>query len=70
MYLLLNTTLGTDSFDDIQCKMSKGQNYFYRKWKSIRPGFGIAPKLFEQVMGQVASYDIDKGEPLSMEDLE
>jgi pseudaminic acid synthase len=38
--------------------------------KSIRPGFGIAPKLFEQVMGRVVSHDIDRGEPLSMEDLE
>jgi pseudaminic acid synthase len=38
--------------------------------KSIRPGFGIAPKYFEQVMGRVALHDIDRGQPLSMEDLE
>jgi pseudaminic acid synthase len=38
--------------------------------KSIRPGFGLAPKFFEQVMGRVAIHDIDRGKPLSMEDLE
>ncbi len=38
--------------------------------KSIRPGFGIAPKLFEQVMGRVVLHDIDRGKPLSMKDLE
>jgi pseudaminic acid synthase len=38
--------------------------------KSIRPGFGLAPKFFEQVMGRVALHDIDRGKPLSMEDLE
>jgi pseudaminic acid synthase len=38
--------------------------------KSIRPGFGLAPKFLEQVMGRVASHDIDRGKPLSMEDLE
>jgi pseudaminic acid synthase len=38
--------------------------------KSIRPGFGIAPKFFEQVMGRLALRDIDRGKPLSMEDLE
>jgi pseudaminic acid synthase len=38
--------------------------------KSIRPGFGLAPKFLEQVMGRVASHDIERGKPLSMEDLE
>jgi pseudaminic acid synthase len=38
--------------------------------KSIRPGFGIAPKFFEQVMGRVVLHDIDRGKPLSLEDLE
>jgi pseudaminic acid synthase len=38
--------------------------------RSIRPGFGIAPKFFEQVMGRVALHDIGRGKPLSMEDLE
>jgi pseudaminic acid synthase len=38
--------------------------------KSIRPGFGIAPKFFEQVMGRVALNDIYRGKPLSLEDLE
>lgn len=37
--------------------------------KSIRPGLGIAPKYFEQVMGRVALNDIDRGKPLLMEDL-
>jgi sialic acid synthase SpsE len=37
--------------------------------KSIRPGFGLAPKFYEQVMGRTASRDISSGTPLSMADL-
>ncbi len=37
--------------------------------KSIRPGFGLAPKFYEQVMGRTVSCDISFGTPLSLEDL-
>lgn len=32
--------------------------------RSIRPGFGLAPKLLEQVLGQIASKDISAGTPV------
>jgi pseudaminic acid synthase len=38
--------------------------------KSIRPGFGLAPKYYDQVMGRTASRDISIGTPLSMTDLD
>jgi pseudaminic acid synthase len=35
----------------------------------IRPGYGLAPKFYDQVMGRVVSHDIKFGTPLSLEDL-
>ncbi len=37
--------------------------------KSIRPGFGLAPKFLEQVVGRTVSRDISFGTPLSLKDL-
>jgi pseudaminic acid synthase len=37
--------------------------------KSIRPGFGMPPKFFAQIIGRVTLRDIDRGSPLSMKDL-
>jgi pseudaminic acid synthase len=47
-----------------------GEIFTKENVKSIRPGFGVPPKFFEQVIGRVALRDIDRGKPLSMEDLE
>jgi pseudaminic acid synthase len=49
--------------------ISAGEKITKENVKSIRPGFGIAPKFFEQVVGRVASRNIDRGKPLLMEDL-
>lgn len=35
--------------------------------RSIRPGFGLAPKYLEKVLGQAAKVDINSGTPLSFE---
>ncbi|CAM3890479.1 pseudaminic acid synthase [Vibrio aquimaris] len=35
--------------------------------RSIRPGFGLAPKHYEEVMGKFATVDIKRGTPLSQE---
>ncbi|MBE0440354.1 MAG: pseudaminic acid synthase, partial [Gammaproteobacteria bacterium] len=37
--------------------------------KSIRPGYGLAPKYLELVLGKVVSININKGQPLSFEDI-
>lgn len=33
--------------------------------RSIRPGFGIAPKFYPDVVGRIASCDIERGEPVA-----
>ncbi|MFL2803125.1 MAG: pseudaminic acid synthase [Paracoccaceae bacterium] len=33
--------------------------------RSIRPGLGIQPKFFEEILGKKASIDLERGEPLS-----
>jgi pseudaminic acid synthase len=38
--------------------------------KSIRPGFGLAPKFYEQVLGRIVLRDISFGTPLSMTDFD
>jgi pseudaminic acid synthase len=38
--------------------------------KSIRPGYGLAPKHYETVLGRRAKHDILRGTPLSWSDLE
>lgn len=47
-----------------------GESISKENVKSIRPGFGLAPKLFEQVIGRTALHDIGFGTPLSLDDLE
>jgi len=34
--------------------------------KSIRPGFGMHPKYYNEVLGRVINFDIEKGTPLSL----
>jgi len=38
--------------------------------KSIRPGYGLAPKHYEAVLGRLAKHDILRGTPLGWSDLE
>ncbi len=38
--------------------------------KSIRPGYGLAPKYYEQILGKKAKQNLEKGTPLSIEVLE
>jgi len=35
--------------------------------KSIRPGFGLKPKYYEQALGRVAKFDIKRGTPASFD---
>ena len=35
--------------------------------KSIRPGYGLAPKYYDQVLGKIASTNIDRGTPVSID---
>lgn len=47
--------------------VKEGEAFTNDNVKSIRPGFGLAPKEINGVIGQLASFDISKGKALSWE---
>jgi N-acetylneuraminate synthase len=44
-----------------------GQKFSEDNVRSIRPGYGLAPKFIDEVIGKTAGRDIDKGTPFSWE---
>ncbi len=48
----------------------KGDLFTKNNVRSIRPGYGLAPKYYKEILGKKASCDIERGEPLSKEMLE
>jgi N-acetylneuraminate synthase len=44
-----------------------GQEFSEDNVRSIRPGYGLAPKFIDEVIGKTAGRDIDKGTPFSWE---
>lgn len=44
--------------------IKKGEKFTEENIKIIRPGYGINPKYYKQILGNVAKIDIKKGEPL------
>lgn len=47
--------------------MKKGELFTTKNLRSIRPGYGIPPKYYEQVLGKTATQDISRGTPLNFE---
>lgn len=47
--------------------IAKGEVLSLRNVRSVRPGYGLAPKYLEAVLGKVALVDIEKNTPLSLE---
>lgn len=47
--------------------IKKGEKLTEDNIRIIRPGYGLAPKHYEEIMGQVALQDIKYGTPLKME---
>jgi pseudaminic acid synthase len=47
--------------------VKKGDRLTPENVKSIRPGFGLPPKFYSQIMGSIVSQDIRKGTPVSWE---
>ena len=45
--------------------MKKGERFTENTVRIIRPGFGLAPKHLDSVMGQAAAADIERGTPLN-----
>lgn len=47
--------------------MKRGEPFTEKNLKSIRPGYGIPPKYYEQVLGKTATQDLSRGTPLRFE---
>jgi len=47
--------------------VKKGDLFTKNNIRSIRPGYGLAPKYYKEILGKKASCDIERGEPLSKE---
>lgn len=50
--------------------IKKGEEFTSENIRSIRPGVGLAPKYFEEVLGKIANQDIKRGEPLKFTQIE
>lgn len=47
--------------------IKKGQKLTPQNIRSIRPGHGLQPKYYDQVIGKLAKIDLEKGTPLKLE---
>ena len=47
--------------------IKKGEIFTTENIKSIRPGFGVAPKFHDHFIGRTAKCDIERGEPLKFD---
>lgn len=50
--------------------IARGETLTSEHVRSIRPGYGLAPKFYEQVIGKTAREDIEFGTPLTFEHFE
>jgi pseudaminic acid synthase len=47
--------------------INKGEKFTQKNIRSIRPGYGLSPKYFYDIIGKVAKKNIKRGTPLSWE---
>ena len=45
--------------------MKKGQNISAEDIKIIRPGYGLPPKKFNNLIGKIVTHDVERGDPVS-----
>ena len=61
------------SSDDLDCRCGDRAaatiSCTSRNIRSIRPGYGLAPKHLREVLGRRAARSLKRGEPLSLEDI-
>ena len=50
--------------------IAEGQALTSENIRSIRPGYGLKPKYYKEVLGKIANKDLKRGTPLKWEDLE
>lgn len=49
--------------------IKEGDRFSEDNIRRIRPGYGLAPKYYEQIIGKTAASNLKKGKPLSFEDI-
>jgi len=49
----------------VAADMKKGDVFTRQNLRAIRPGFGMPPKHYEQILGRVARCDVKRGTPLN-----
>ena len=45
--------------------VKQGEIFTTENVRSIRPGYGMHPMYYEEILGKTARRDLEKGEPLS-----
>lgn len=45
--------------------IKKGEKFTEYNVRSIRPGYGLEPRYYDEVIGKIAVFNINKGEPLN-----
>lgn len=45
--------------------IKKGEKFTEKNIRIIRPGYGLKPKYYDEVIGKIASCDIERGTPIS-----
>lgn len=51
------------------CRIEKGEKFTEENCKSVRPGLGLKPKYYSELLGKTAKRTIEFGEPITLEDL-
>jgi N-acetylneuraminate synthase len=46
-------------------EMTAGEIFTRENLRAVRPGFGLAPKYYELLLGRKVTVDVTKGTPLS-----
>ena len=49
-------------------KINKGDIFCDSNIKRIRPGYGLEPKYFEEIIGKTATRDIEEASPIKLSD--
>lgn len=50
--------------------IKKGELFTEKNLRSVRPGFGLHPKYYNEIIGKVANKDLELGEPMKLSHLE
>ncbi len=49
--------------------IKKGETVTEENMRSIRPGFGLAPKYYQEIIGKTLLKDVERGNPVAWQDL-